>query len=557
MTNITDTDTTKSTTLANYTYGYDTASELTSYQDNSGNSLTYSYDANGELTSATGTLAGSSYSAAYNYDLNGNRTSTSTNVGGTQTNATYTTATGNELASDGTYTYTYDKDGNMLTQTDIATGSVTYYTWDYENRLTEEKVENSQRQVLNDEKFTYDVNDNRIGVSLNGTQQLYTVYDGSNPYIDFNGSGTLTQRYLTNPNALNQFYGQVSASGTTEWYLTDNINSIRQVVSTTGSVLDAITYDPYGNIVSQTNAANAPRFGFTGGTYDSITGSDQFVERPYKPSVGRFVSQDWQGLRPDIDPYRYVGNQPSDEIDPLGAFGWRTLGYFTPIGGFLIGQDIYSSYQNYTNAGVPVPQAAIAAYCSNMPIFGSVFSVYEMIDGSSLRGGDLGRSLNGWDYTFKSVGIGLDALLIYSATSSAFWGIRAPTTQVRPPANPTPRPPGAAGRPPGPITPVETAQPPSGRGPGGRPLPTDPAPSPWRNGGNPGADPWEGVPRVPTPDGGSTLYISPVEWAQLYPGQPYPYAAFGEFFGGGIRPPWAQPGWQPPPGLNPPPPPAP
>jgi hypothetical protein len=38
----------------------------------------------------------------------------------------------------------------------------------------------------------------------NGTQQLYTVYDGKNPYIDFNGNGTLTERYLTNPNALNQ-----------------------------------------------------------------------------------------------------------------------------------------------------------------------------------------------------------------------------------------------------------------------------------------------------------------------------------------------------------------
>ena len=133
------------------------------------------------------------------------------------------TGTGNELTSDGTYNYTYDNNGNMLTQTEIATGSVTYYTWDYQNRLTEVKAETSGGTVLNDETFTYDVNDNRIGVSLNGTQQLYTVYDGSNPYMDFNGSGTLTERYLTNPNGLNQFYGQVSASGTTEWFLTDNL----------------------------------------------------------------------------------------------------------------------------------------------------------------------------------------------------------------------------------------------------------------------------------------------------------------------------------------------
>jgi len=152
-----------------------------------------------------------------------------------------------------------DPSGNTLTQTNIATGSATYYTWDYRNRLTEVKVENSQNQVLNDEKFTYDVFNNRIGVSLNGMQQLWTVYDGANPYIDFNGSGTLTQRYLANPQGLSQFYDQVSGSGTTQWFLTDNLGSIRQVISTGGSLLDAITFDPYGNIVSQTNAANAPR----------------------------------------------------------------------------------------------------------------------------------------------------------------------------------------------------------------------------------------------------------------------------------------------------------
>ncbi len=329
MTNITDTDTTKSTTLASYTYGYDTASQLTSYQDNSGNSLTYSYDKVGELTGAAGTLAGSSYTAGYNYDLNGNRTSTGTDAGGSLTSATYTTTTGNELASDGTYTYTYDKDGNTLTQTDIATGTVTYYTWDYENRLTEEKVENSQGQVLEDETFTYDVNGNRIGVSLNGVQQLYTVYDGSNPYMDFNGSGQLTQRYLTNPNALSQFYGQVSASNAVQWYLTDNLGSIRQVVNSTGTSLDVITYDPYGNIVSQTNAANAPRFLFAGGEYDPLTGEYRYEHRVDKPLDGDWLSEDPIGQGTNW--YVYADNSPTDAVDPTGLkvgdgfWSWDTL----------------------------------------------------------------------------------------------------------------------------------------------------------------------------------------------------------------------------------------
>ncbi len=307
LTNITDTDSTKSLTLASYSYGYDKSSNLTSYQDNNNSSLTYSYDTNGELTGASGTLNGSNYSVSYAYDANGNRTM-----------AGYQTGTGNELLSDGTYTYTYDKDGNTLTQTNIATGDVTYYTWDYRNRLTEEKVEDSHGNVLNDEKFTYDVNDNRIGVSLNGVQQLWTVYDGANPYMDFNGSGQLTQRYLTNPNALSQFYGQVSASGVTQWVLTDNLGSIRLVVDSSGNVLDAITYDPYGNIISQTNTANAPRFLYAGGEYDSLTGEYRYGYRVDRPTDGQWLSPDPSGLGPDSNPYRYVLNQPLSLIDASG-----------------------------------------------------------------------------------------------------------------------------------------------------------------------------------------------------------------------------------------------
>lgn len=41
--------------------------------------------------------------------------------------------------------------------------------------------ESSSGTVLNDEKFIYDVFNNRIAVWLNDTSQLYTVYDGANP----------------------------------------------------------------------------------------------------------------------------------------------------------------------------------------------------------------------------------------------------------------------------------------------------------------------------------------------------------------------------------------
>src|SRR5579875_963002 len=256
--------------------------------------------------------------------------------------------------------WSYDADGNMTSQTNIATGLVTYYTWDYRNRLVEVKQESSSGTVLNDEKFTYDVNNNRIAVSLNGTPELYTVYDGSNPYLDFNGSGQLTERYLYNPNALSQFYGQVNASGTVQWFLTDNINSIRQVVSSSGNVLDAITYDPYGNILSQTNAANAPRFLYAGGAYDSLTGYDQFGVRPYNPADGRFSTQDWKGFAAgDPNLYRYVVNAPTYHIYPSGLQSEPTAYQLAIANGY------YNSVINWAiygeMCGHPMDWAAVQA----------------------------------------------------------------------------------------------------------------------------------------------------------------------------------------------------
>ena len=87
-------------------------------------SPSYSYDPIYELTQA---VVGGSLAESYTYDAVGNRlTSVSP--------ASYTYNSSNQLTSSSAATYTYDANGNTLTKTD-STGT-TYYTWDYENRLT-------------------------------------------------------------------------------------------------------------------------------------------------------------------------------------------------------------------------------------------------------------------------------------------------------------------------------------------------------------------------------------------------------------------------------------
>ena len=60
--------------------------------------------------------------------------------------------------------------------------------------------------------------------------------------------------------------------GTTAWYLTDKLDSVRDVVSSAGSVLDHVVYDSFGNVTTETNASNGDRFKFAGMESDSSEG---------------------------------------------------------------------------------------------------------------------------------------------------------------------------------------------------------------------------------------------------------------------------------------------
>ena len=291
-------------TLDSQSYGYDAANRLTG-ETNAEGSSSYTYDNIDELTGVMGAAA-----ASYSYDANGNRTMSG-----------YATATGNETTSGAGYTYTYDRDGNLTSKTQTSTGNTWTYTWDYRNRLTGVVEKTSGGVVLTQATYTYDPMDRRIGVdeTVAGAEtKTWTVYDGVNAYADFNGSGTLLVRYLYGPDAA-QGLARTSASGTTAWYLTDNLGSVRDIVSTSGTVIDHLGYDAYGNITGESNPSNGDRFKFDGMAWDAAIGLYYDNARWYDPSAGKFVSQDSVGFAAgDANLYRFVKNGPTDATDPTG-----------------------------------------------------------------------------------------------------------------------------------------------------------------------------------------------------------------------------------------------
>jgi RHS repeat-associated protein len=111
----------------------------------------------------------------------------------------------------------------------------------------------------------------------------------------------------------------LEADGDLFWYLTDHLGSVRDIVNTTGSVVDHIKYASFGHVISESQPSNGDRFKFTARELESALDDYFFRARWYDDDVGRFVTEDPIGfLGGDQNLYRYVENGPTTATDPLG-----------------------------------------------------------------------------------------------------------------------------------------------------------------------------------------------------------------------------------------------
>ncbi len=104
--------------------------------------------------------------------------------------------------------------------------------------------------------------------------------------------------------------------------LADALVSVRQLANSTGDVVLARAYDPYGNLV-ENNAYDGvtTAYGYTG-EYTDVNGMVYLRARYYSPAQGRFVSKDvWEGDYNNplsLNRWGYVEGNPINYIDPSG-----------------------------------------------------------------------------------------------------------------------------------------------------------------------------------------------------------------------------------------------
>ncbi|MBQ0752639.1 MAG: thrombospondin type 3 repeat-containing protein [Gammaproteobacteria bacterium] len=272
--------------------------------DGSTHQYVYTYDDNRRLKSV---MKDSALTESYGYDHNGNRTTqTNTARGIAYQTASYNIA--DQLMQDGNVTYQYDVDGYLTQKTDG--NDITQYQYSRQGRLL--RVQTPTDLI----EYRHNALGNRVAKIVNGqTTEKYLWLDKTTLLATYDGSGNLRQRFEY---TLSHTPTSFTQSGNRYYIATDHLGSPRAISDEGGNIIKTITYDSYGNVISDSNPAFTIPFGYAGGLKDSDTGLIRFGFRDYDPAIGRWTARDPIGLKGGLNVYGYVLGNPINAVDVNG-----------------------------------------------------------------------------------------------------------------------------------------------------------------------------------------------------------------------------------------------
>ncbi|MCO6455820.1 MAG: VCBS repeat-containing protein [Pirellulaceae bacterium] len=320
-------------TLAFHHIQYDANGWITRIDDMDGR-RDYAFDDARQLTSATSSVGDN---AVYAYDATGNRTASNGQ------SSMY--SQGNRLEDDGTFTYQYDDDGNLIRRTRIATNEMREFHWDYRQRLVSVVDRSAAGVEVLRVDYRYDGLDRRIAQAVDSDPTeaepgkiLFYVYDRHTLALEFedmDGAGPapteLSRRYFHGP-GVDHVWAEESAAHGVTWHLHDHLRTVRDLVDSSGNVLNHIRYDAFGNVVFQSDPARGTTLGLAGREFDESVGLYYYRDRYYDPATGRFLGEDGLGVRPtDPNPFLGMRNDPVGLSDPTGREvikgKWETISF--------------------------------------------------------------------------------------------------------------------------------------------------------------------------------------------------------------------------------------
>jgi RHS repeat-associated protein len=108
----------------------------------------------------------------------------------------------------------------------------------------------------------------------------------------------------------------MTASGSTCYYLSDALGSIRQVLDADQATQNSYDYEAFGSVYGSPTENLTQPFRFTGRDWDGEASLYYYRARMYDAGAGRFRIRD--RVLSAGSPYVYVGGNPLGNLDPLG-----------------------------------------------------------------------------------------------------------------------------------------------------------------------------------------------------------------------------------------------
>jgi len=350
---------------------YNRENQLVAFNTTSGS--TFDFDASGageldglgRLVSGDETIGATSHSLDYSYDRLGQMTAASV------TNINSTTWTGS---------YTYHDDGNLDSRTEGGSTQDHSYTGDLLTGIDANNLawdDNGDMTTGIGVSITRNA-DGQIQSATASGNSIDCVYDPEGRMVrkvTTIGASASTERFILDivgdypvvlmakdPNtpANNKAYVHANGEVLTErvfiykyFYLHDRLGSVRQLVNTSGNVVNTYTYDPWGNAFpSETSETVDNDIEFANYHWDDTIGMYYLNARWYDPVILRFTGRD--PVRGDfresltLHPYLYCVNDPVNLVDPSGEFVFSLLGL---AAGNMIGDALRGTeYYMYGNA---------------------------------------------------------------------------------------------------------------------------------------------------------------------------------------------------------------
>ena len=405
------------TKQAGWKYTYNALGNITKATDIMTNGYqAYSYDNQGQLQYATDYSSSGTASKRYKYyyDAAGNLTSWKTQNGAaTQDLESHSYTYGNTdwkdlLTGFDGQSITYDTSGNPLS---YYNGKRYTMTWRNGRELDSLTVGGKKTS------YQYDVNGLRTKkTNPDGSYTQYYIVDGltvGERRFTSTGSVSLTLRYLYDENRSPVGFGlkYPTETGWTNYYFAKNLQGDVTALyrsdasggSYTGTLVAKYAYDPYGQILSVTNAsgtaisptaanvANYNPFRYRGYYYDTESGFYYLQSRYYDPEICRFINADkyastGQGFL-GCNMFAYCNNNPVMQADPSGEdpnFNaikqMADAGYGGGGGGVITWLLVFLGYE-YIKLNAEYAMKAINAITSVPLPIGSTFQIGRIAAG--------------------------------------------------------------------------------------------------------------------------------------------------------------------------------